>query len=336
MAELWPPTLKPPALDRLFHQGERRYLIRIGARSLPRFDSPVKDGRAQPRAFGGHPSLLICRFGNPFENPPVWITHIRQEHRAMKPDNQWADYADSFDSLDEYSHFLPDVFDLLGDMENRRILDLGCSNGVMCRLLASKGARLTGVDRSEHAIAVAEALTRESEVEVFYQVADAMDLSMFDDASFDVVVAVNTLCSFGADRNSMRAIVEEIHRVLKNEGSLVAVLPHPAFEHRQNCPTRRRAFPADYCYFHGGTENILSLVVGDGQAEFTNVHWSLEDYTGFFRDRFVISDIREPEPDDRFESLHPRMFENESSYPIYLLLKCLKSPVTGPLLASRK
>ena len=254
----------------------------------------------------------------------------------MTPDNQWADYADSFDSLEEYAHFLPDLFDVLGEMENKQILDLGCSNGVMCRLLASRGAYLTGVDVSEHAIGVAVALTRESGPDVSYRVADATDLSLFGDDSFDAVLAINTLCSFGTDRTAMRAIVEEIHRVLNTRGSLLAVLPHPAFEHRQNCPTRKRAFPAQYSYFDGGTENTLSLVIGKERAEFTNVHWSLEDYSEFFRDRFVISDIREPEPDDRFDKLHPRMFDNGSRYPIYLLLKCVKTPAPIPSPPSRK
>ena len=242
----------------------------------------------------------------------------------MIGENQWADYADSFDSLDEYSHFLPALFDLLGDVEARHVLDLGCSNGVMSRLLAMGGANMTGIDISEHAITIAESLTRASGMDASFKVADANNLSIFPDSTFDLVLSINTLCSFGTDRGAMHDIAGEIHRVLRAGGSLVSVVPHPAFEHRQKCRTRQRSFPENYSYFDGGTENTLRLTIGQNRAEFTNVHWSLQDYSEFFRGRFMISDIREPEPDEKFDRLHPAMFESESRYPIYLMLKWVK------------
>lgn len=242
----------------------------------------------------------------------------------MKSDKQWADYADSFGALDEYNHFLADLAELIGPLRDRKILDLGCSNGLMCRLLAGQGGKLTGIDISAHAIELARGLTTETEQPVAYAVADARDLSIFEDETFDTVLAVNTLCSFGSDRISMRKIVEEVYRVVRPEGALVAVLPHPAFEHRQNCATRRRVFPQGYSYFDGGTENTLKLKIGDDRAEFTNTHWTLGDYSRFFQALFCISDIREPEPDERFTGVHPQMFNGGSRYPIYLLLKCIK------------
>ena len=242
----------------------------------------------------------------------------------MKLDNQWSGYADSFDSFEEYQHFLDVLLDLLGPLESLKILDLGCSNGLMCRLLSRKGACLTGIDISEHAISVARNLTRESDRDIIYDVADARDLTVFEDASFDRVLAVNTLCSFGDDADNMRRITEEIHRVLAPGGSLVAVLPHPAFEHQQKCATRNRVFPDDYSYFHGGTAVTLELKIADAAATFSNVHWTLEDYSRFFQDLFLISAIREPEPDLSFDRLHPDMFSNCARYPIYALLKCDK------------
>jgi len=242
----------------------------------------------------------------------------------MMLDNQWSGYADSFDSFEDYNHFLEPLFDLLGPVESAKILDLGCSNGLMCRLLSSKRACLTGVDISEHAIAVARELTDESDRDISYDVADASDLSLFQDAAFDRVLAVNTLCSFGDDAENMRRITEEIHRVLAPGGALVAVLPHPAFEHQQKSVTRNRVFPDNYSYFHGGTPVTFDLKIGSKAAQFSNVHWTLEDYSRFFQGLFSISAIREPEPDASFDRLHAQMFGDGPRYPIYLLLKCVK------------
>lgn len=242
----------------------------------------------------------------------------------MQSSSEWAGYADNFASLDEYTHFLPALFELLGPVENRKILDLGCSNGVMSRLLATRGGQLTGVDISEHAIGIAEDLRRESGQDIAYHCADARDLSRFGESSFDLVLAVNTLCSFGADRSAMRDIVGEVYRLLEPAGALVAVIPHPAFEHEQKCITRHRYFPRGYSYFRGGTTNTLKLKIGDGEAEFSNVHWTVEDYSRFFKGLFYISDVREPEPDESFARVHPEMFADSMRYPIYMLFKCVK------------
>jgi SAM-dependent methyltransferase len=185
---------------------------------------------------------------------------------------------------------------------------------------------MTGVDISDHAIGIARDLSERQDLPVDYHLADARDLSEFQDASFDLVLAVNSLCSFGPDRSVMGEISAEIHRLLTPGGALVAVIPHPAFEHQQNCPTRHRRFPDGYSYFNGGTLNTLSLTINQKKAEFDNTHWTLEDYSGFFRDRFLISDICEPVPDDTFDAVHPEMFAQATRYPIYMLLKCVACP----------
>src|SRR5690349_16229375 len=43
----------------------------------------------------------------------------------------------------------PAIFALLGDVRDKSILDAGCGQGYLCRLLARKGARVTGVEPSE-------------------------------------------------------------------------------------------------------------------------------------------------------------------------------------------
>ena len=43
----------------------------------------------------------------------------------------------------------PTIFALLGDVRGKTILDAGCGQGYLCRLLARKGASVTGVEPAE-------------------------------------------------------------------------------------------------------------------------------------------------------------------------------------------
>jgi SAM-dependent methyltransferase len=243
---------------------------------------------------------------------------------AMSDKKVWDDYASRFTAYDEYRHLLPDLFDLLGDVGNEAILDVGCSNGLMCRLLAKAGAKMAGVDKSEQAIAMAIDTEREAPQGIAYRCLDATDLSSLPHASFDAAIAVNVLCSMGTDRAAVERTVSEVHGVLKEGGVFVVVLPHPAFEHRQRAPTRSRTFRPGYSHFNSGAENTLSLRIAGQEGVIRNVHWTIEDYFRFLRGRFVVQDVREPEPDAGFLALHPDIFLSEGKYPIYILFKAVK------------
>ena len=71
-------------------------------------------------------------------------------------------------------------------------------------------------------------------------------------------------------------------------------------------------------------EYTLHLRIGDSEAEFTNIHWTIEDYSRFFSGRFYIGQVREPEPDETFDAVHPHMFARSARYPIYMLLQCVR------------
>jgi len=43
---------------------------------------------------------------------------------------------------------LPSMLDLLGDLRNQRAFDAGCGEGYLARLLAGRGAGVTGMDIS--------------------------------------------------------------------------------------------------------------------------------------------------------------------------------------------
>lgn len=113
--------------------------------------------------------------------------------------------ADNIDSYDELSdealaawdpegdfgrrHLLnPTIFRLLGPLAGRRVLDAGCGQGYLSRLLAERGASVVGVDPSARMLAYAQRIERARQQGIRF---DRRDLSRLGepDATFDAVVA---------------------------------------------------------------------------------------------------------------------------------------------------
>jgi 2-polyprenyl-3-methyl-5-hydroxy-6-metoxy-1,4-benzoquinol methylase len=51
------------------------------------------------------------------------------------------------------------LLDLLGELDGRTVLDAGCGEGFLARVLAGRGARVTGVDLSPRLIGAARSPT---------------------------------------------------------------------------------------------------------------------------------------------------------------------------------
>jgi ubiquinone biosynthesis O-methyltransferase len=108
------------------------------------------------------------------------------------------------------------IFELLGNIAGKQLLDVGCGDGDLARELARRGALVTGVDASAEMIAAARANPANGGLPIAYEVAEASHMP-FPEASFDVVVAMTILCFVGDARPFFR----EIARVLRPGGRLV-------------------------------------------------------------------------------------------------------------------
>jgi len=65
---------------------------------------------------------------------------------------------------------LPLLLDLLGDVGGKAVLDAGCGEGYLARILAARGARVTGIDLSPRLVALAR--ERDTAGGIDYRVAD--------------------------------------------------------------------------------------------------------------------------------------------------------------------
>jgi SAM-dependent methyltransferase len=118
----------------------------------------------------------------------------------------------------------PDIFTLLGDVTGLHVLDAGCGEGYLCRLLAERGAHVTGVDLSHIFLQYALAREQETPLGIRYLEQDYQKLD-FPDGSFDRVVSNMVLM----DLSDYRGAIRESARVLAPQGMFVSSILHPCF-----------------------------------------------------------------------------------------------------------
>ena len=80
----------------------------------------------------------------------------------------------------------------VGEIRDRRVLDVGSGTGRAALLLARAGARVTAVDASEHMLAVARQRASDERATISFAVGDAHALD-FPDRAFDVAVSFRML-----------------------------------------------------------------------------------------------------------------------------------------------
>jgi ubiquinone/menaquinone biosynthesis C-methylase UbiE len=142
----------------------------------------------------------------------------------------WDDVAEDYhktvgDTGDSYHRTFvnPVIFDILGDVQDKSVLDLACGQGYLSRILAKKGATVVGVDISKKMLEIAEVSEESDPLGIKYIHCDSGDMSDVSDASIDYIVS-----TFGFhDIKEIEPTIQECSRVLKYGGKLVIAIPHP-------------------------------------------------------------------------------------------------------------
>ncbi|MEV4280002.1 class I SAM-dependent methyltransferase [Actinoplanes xinjiangensis] len=187
----------------------------------------------------------------------------------------------------------PAVIDLAGDVDGRRVLDVGCGSGPLFAALRAKGAAVTGFDSSSAMVELAR--QRLGEDAALY-VADLSQPLPFGDGVFDDVVA-SLVLHYLAD---WKAPLAELRRVLRRGGRLILSVNHPL--------VYKLAEPnADYFAI---TQHSAEYTFNGQRAVLTYWHRPLHAMTDAFTEAgFRICVISEPpfSPDTPRELLPPQL-----------------------------
>ena len=242
----------------------------------------------------------------------------------------WDDQADWYDAHlgDEGDDLyravvLPLVLRQLDLKPGMRVLDCACGQGVVARMLARQGVKVTGVDASEALIAAAR---RRDCSGIDYRVGDARELrAAIGKRRFERACIVLAL----QDIDELHTVAEQLALMLEPGGLLVAVLTHPCFRVPQHSDwltdaQGRRGRWID----HYASEIELAITTHPGMpdsAESRSWHRPLASYIDAFGAAgFGLIRCEEPMSPRRGE--HPEEQRSAAEIPLFIGLTWQRLP----------
>jgi 2-polyprenyl-3-methyl-5-hydroxy-6-metoxy-1,4-benzoquinol methylase len=198
----------------------------------------------------------------------------------MKPEllrqntyDQFADrYAQAYDpsTVGEFNFnrdfIIPQLLQMAGDVDGLTVLDAGCGEGIVARLLAGRGARVTGIDISPRFIELAK--ERDEKQAIIFELHDLSRPLPHYTQTFDLVVSNMVL----NDLPDYQGFITTLSTMLKPTGRIVLSMNNP-----YSALIREKVDN----YFDSG-KAVLYNMAKDGVAVYY-FHHTMEEYMTAFQ-----------------------------------------------------
>jgi ubiquinone/menaquinone biosynthesis C-methylase UbiE len=241
---------------------------------------------------------------------------IQQEWN--KSAEAWVDFVRTGKDNCRYYMNNPAMFRMLGKIRGKKVLDLGCGEGFNTRMMARRGAEVTGIDFAEKMLSLAKDSEKRDRLGIKYYICNATKLSIFKNSTFDIVSSFMTI----QDIANYRQALKEVNRVLKKNGRLVIGTTHPCFE---KTLYRDKRYHRDERYFKNKTYKLYwKMKRLTKHFTTTSFHRTLTEYSdALHKAGFVISRIIEPKPTKKGLKIHPNLDE-QLLFPQSIVIEMIK------------
>ncbi|KRG11929.1 class I SAM-dependent methyltransferase [Lederbergia galactosidilytica] len=209
------------------------------------------------------------------------------------------------------------VKELMGDLKDKDVLDLGCGFGWHCRYAREQQARsVIGVDISERMIEKASEMTNDPSIS--YKRVPIEDIE-FSNAQFDIVISSLAFHYI----QPFQTVCAKVYNYLRSGGSFVFSVEHPIFTSRNeqdwyyDDQGNRLHWPVDNYQLEGVREtNFLNENV-------TKYHRTISTYMNdLILSGFTIKAVKESVPSD--DMLKDPEMKDETRRPMFLMIAAEK------------
>lgn len=207
----------------------------------------------------------------------------------------------------------PVIYELIGDFQNKSILDLGCGDASFGRDLLHHGAAsYTGVEGSEQMVKAAKLNLDNSNGTIFQE---SMESFGYPSNQFDIVTSRFAI-HYVSDIHSL---FQNVYRTLKVNGKFVFSVQHPlitsSFISKQAGDKRRNWIVDDYFLEGERKETWIGRVV-------VKYHRTIEQYfNALTLSGFKVVDLREGTP-MREHFSNEEEFKRRQRIPVVLVFSC--------------
>jgi 2-polyprenyl-3-methyl-5-hydroxy-6-metoxy-1,4-benzoquinol methylase len=233
----------------------------------------------------------------------------------------FAEYKRLRERPDSYNALLeqPALLALLPPVADKRVLDLGCGFGEVCREFERRGARsVLGLDAAEKMLAEARRLTDSRVIQ--YLVMDLNDLSGLK-GIFDLVTSSLAI-----------HYVPDFPRLVETVWNRLAEGGHFLFSQEHPLTTAPLAGPDYFCDESG--RPLHYKLTDYGREGFRRIHWFIDDVkkehrtfssliNALVRAGFLIEEMAEPRPTEAAMALNPGLAK-EFHKPSFLIIRARK------------
>jgi ubiquinone/menaquinone biosynthesis C-methylase UbiE len=180
-----------------------------------------------------------------------------------------------------------DELKLLGNIKEKKILEIGCG-GAQCGIaMAKKGAKVIGIDISEKQLEFARELAKKNKANVTFYQGDVRKLNQIKSKSQDIVFSAWAL--FYID--DLKSCFKEVHRVLKPNGVFVLSMPHPIY-----FTLNPKTLKLEKSYFKTGKYVKIEKWMDGKEHKFVSYKHTVSDLINLFiKTDFQIEEVIEPD-----------------------------------------
>ncbi len=209
----------------------------------------------------------------------------------------------------------PIIYELVGDFQNKSILDLGCGDASFGKELLNQGAAFyTGIEGSQQMVASAKLKLANENGTIHHE---TMESYTYPTEKFDIVTSRFAI-HYVSD---VHLLFQNVHKTLKDNGKFVFSVQHPlttsSFISKQTGDKRENWIVDDYFLEGERKEPWIEQIV-------VKYHRTTEHYfKALTKSGFSVVDLREGTP-KREHFTNDEEFERRLRIPIALAFSCVK------------